>query len=635
MSEYVVGIDLGTTTSCCSIFRNGSIEVIPTAKGAKTTPSIVHFKGKQRTVGADAKVLMVKSKEDYSNTVSCAKRLIGRSMNDPSIAKDLKVWPFKVVDQGGKPMITLPSLSAPIAVEQVSAAILSSLKADAERYLGEKVTKCVITVPAYFSNTQRHATAVAAKIAGLDVLRLVNEPTAAAYTWGLMQYKAGHGAKKLFIFDLGGGTFDVSVVAVDGGKFTVLATKGDSHLGGEDVDARLLLFIIKTLKEKHGVTLKPNDDRSQDALRKLRKEVEKFKHGFSQSGRVELFIDNVVANDAGEPVDIELEMTRQQFDKEICNALVAKALALVDPVLDLAKVKKEEINTCLLVGGSTRLPAVREGLKQYFAPEIIAGEVNPDEAVAQGAAICAGMLSKRPEQNPNSIQIDDVTSLPIGVKLSSGKLSVVIDKSQRLPCQIDDNFTNARDGQDKITFEIYEGEDLEVAVNNSHLGTLVFPLGKPYNSGEADVHATFNIDNNGIFHVKATDAVSKKVLESTIQYKATLSDDEINLLKEEEDYLTTVIPLKEKARRALEDAINCVNTVTENGTITTWELAQPDEKKVKEIIQATKDAEKWLKSGFNFYDKTITAEDYNKRIAPITKAAPDVYGELLDLFDAV
>eukprot|EP00461_Guttulinopsis_vulgaris_P000207 UN00207 len=483
--QYVIGIDLGTSTSCAAIYRNNQIEVIPTRSGSRITPSVVCYPDRQtRLVGEEAKAASYLSTKNYENTIYAAKRLIGRPANDPNIETDRKAWPYEIKLDGGRPMIKISNRSKPLLVEEVSAAVLSSLKADAEAYLGEPVTKCVITVPAYFTNVMRRATIQAGKIAGFDVQRIVNEPTAAAYSFGLIKTLKQSGPQNVFIFDLGGGTFDISILHVDKGQFTVLATHGDDHLGGEDIDNRLLSYFLQELNKQHNIRFDVGSEELPPVKRKIRKYLESFKHAFASQTKVECTIDNLTQDASGNTIDLHVEMTRAKFDTMICGSFVEKCIQPIQHALDMAKLTKVDIDVVLLVGGSTRLPKIREELSRYFPAEKISKECNPDEAVAQGAAILAGIVSEVPSQRPEGINVKDITSFPIGVALAKDGFSILIDKGVQTPCRFTKSYSTHRDNQPRLRFVIYEGDKPQASLSIA----VVIPLPAESKAGEITIN---------------------------------------------------------------------------------------------------------------------------------------------------
>lgn len=631
MSELVIGIDLGTTNSCAAIYRNGQIDVIPTKSGAKTTPSIVCFPDrKSRLVGEEAKSSQYVSTKHFENTVYGTKRLIGRSPNDPTIEADRKAWPFEVKLESGRPMIKIANRSKPMLVEEVSAAVLSSIKQDAETFLGEPVNKCVITVPAYFTNVQRQATIQAGQIAGFQVQRIVNEPTAAAYSFGLLKTLRNASAQNVFIFDLGGGTFDISILRVEKGQFTVLATKGDSHLGGEDIDNRLLSFFLQELNKQHGIRFEVGSEELAPVKRKLKKHVESFKHAFASQSKVEAVIDCVAPDAHGDLVDLKLEMTRAKFDSAICGAFTEKAIAPIQEVLDMAGLTKEQIDTVLLVGGSTRLPKVREELGRFFPPEKISKEVNPDEAVAQGAAILGGIVSKVPLQKPEGIHVSDATSFPIGVAVANDGFSVLIEKNVQTPCTFTKNYSTHRDNQPRLRFVIYEGENRQSASANQHLAELIIPLPAESKAGEVTVSVTFTINDNGILEITALNQATNEVQQLEITYQAQIDPNELAECIKEEQVLAS-LPAKEKARGRLETAMNTVLEPTKGDV--NYQLDGVAPEVVSAIVSTALEAKAWL-TGINFYDLGVTDKMFAEWANKIKKAGPDAFAALEEEFFA-
>ncbi|KAH6911894.1 hsp70-like protein [Coprinopsis sp. MPI-PUGE-AT-0042] len=449
--EYgtVIGIDLGTTYSCVGVQRGGVVEIIANDQGHRITPSWVSFTDEERLVGDSAKNAFHSNPE---NTVFDAKRLIGRKMDEDEVKRDMKHWPFKVKDKSGKPVISVKvkGETRDFTPEEISAMILGKMKETAEAYLGHKVTHAVVTVPAYFNDAQRQATKDAGTIAGLQVLRIINEPTAAAIAYGLN--KKG-GESQIIVYDLGGGTFDVSLLSIDDGVFEVLATAGDTHLGGEDFDNRVMDFLIKQYKKKTGTDVSKN----LRALGKLKREVEKAKRTLSsqQSTRIEIesFEDG---NDFSET------LTRAKFE-EINIDLFRKTLKPVEQVLKDAGVKKEDVNEVVLVGGSTRIPKVQQLLKEYFGKEPSKG-INPDEAVAYGAAVQGGILSGA--EGTGDVVLVDVCPLTLGIETTGGVMTKLIPRNTVIPTRKSQIFSTAADNQPTVLIQVYEGERSLTKDNN-------------------------------------------------------------------------------------------------------------------------------------------------------------------------
>ncbi|KAJ7928574.1 heat shock protein 70 family [Mycena leptocephala] len=484
-AEYgtVIGIDLGTTYSCVGVQRGGRVEIIANDQGHRITPSwsLTFFD----RVGDSAKSAF---HSNPTNTVFDAKRLIGRQMDDPNLKQDIKHWPFQVKEKNGKPSITVQyqGENRDFSPEEISAMVIVKMKETAEAYLGEKVTHAVITVPAYFNDAQRTATKDAGTIAGLNVLRVLNEPTAAALAYGLN--KDGPESRVL-VYDLGGGTFDVSLLSIEGGVFEVLATAGDTHLGGEDFDNRVMDHLIKSYKKKTGTDVTDN----ARALGKLKREVEKAKRTLSnqQSTRIEIeSFEN--GNDFSET------LTRAKFE-ELNMDLFRKTMKPVERVLKDANVKKEEVDEIVLVGGSTRIPKIQQLLTEYFGKELSKG-INPDEAVAYGAAVQGGIISGR----ETGALIIDVVPLTLGIETTGGIFAKVIPRGTTIPTKRTQTFSTAADNQQTVLIQVFEGER-SMTTENNHLGKFELSGIPPASRGIPQIEVTFEVDASGILKVGAVD----------------------------------------------------------------------------------------------------------------------------------
>lgn len=631
-NDIVIGIDLGTTNSCAAVFLNDKFEVIPTKAMKNTTPSIVCYLDKKtRVVGDDAKQASLLSVNNFQNTITAAKRLIGRSSNDPVIEDDKKMWPFEVLTDKGRPEIKIPNRHQPLIVEEISAAVLSSLKADAEAYLKQSITKCVITVPAYFTNSQRQATILAGKIAGFEVLRILNEPTAAAYTYGLTKTLKGIKKHTVFVFDLGGGTFDISILEVNDGNFNVIMSKGDSHLGGEDIDNRIILWFIQELNRQYKIRFDPIKDKEKmlGLKRKLAKYAQTFKHTLASQTISQLTIDSIIEDPAhpDQYLSLTVEMTRDVFNTTICKNMIERCMKCVQDAMTEAKATAEDIDAVLLVGGSTRLPAVVEELSKLFPSQKIAKEVNPDEAVAKGAAILGALVSTNPKQKISQISVKDVTSLPIGVQLRDNRLSVLVDKAQPIPCKNTKNYTNSRDGQTKLTFTICEGEDPQ-ADKNDKLGVLTVPLPN-CKAREANIDVTFDIDSDGILHVTTVNKKTNEEKNLDIVYsQGAFTPEDINAFVAEEAYLQT-LPPKEAARESFSQTLTVILDLIENDPDVEIENISSEQREA--MIQRAQEYQLWLKS-IDFFDTAITKEMFSDREQHLKEDDPEVWEAFEDAF---
>lgn len=529
----VIGIDLGTTNSCIAIMDGKEPKVIENAEGARTTPSIVAISGDgERLVGQPAKRQAVTNPE---NTIFAVKRLIGRRYDDPVTEKDKKLVPYKIVkgDNGDAWVEAGGKKQSP---SQISAMILQKMKETAEAYLGEKVEKAVITVPAYFNDAQRQATKDAGKIAGLEVLRIINEPTAAALAYGLDK-KDG---KTIAVYDLGGGTFDISVLEIGDGVFEVKSTNGDTFLGGEDFDMRLVEYLAAEFKKEQGIDLK-ND---KLALQRLKEAAEKAKIELSSTTQTEINLPFITADATG-PKHLTLKLTRAKFE-QLVDDLVQRTIEPCKAALKDAGLKAGEIDEVVLVGGMTRMPKIQEIVKQFFGKEPHKG-VNPDEVVALGAAIQAGVL----QGDVKDVLLLDVTPLSLGIETLGGVFTRLIERNTTIPTKKSQVFSTAEDSQSAVTIRVFQGER-EMAADNKALGQFDLVGIPPAPRGVPQIEVTFDIDANGIVNVSAKDKGTGKEHQIRIQASGGLSDADIEkMVKDAEANAET-----DKQRRALVEARN-------------------------------------------------------------------------------
>jgi molecular chaperone DnaK len=509
----IIGIDLGTTNSAMAYLVAGKPEVITNAEGNRTTPSVVAIKNGERLVGATAQKQRVTNPK---NTIYGIKRLIGRKFDDNEVQKDIKISPFEIKKiKNGVGVVMDGKDYTP---EEISAMTLSKLKADAEAFLGEPVTEAVITVPAYFDDSQRQATKDAGKIAGLEVKRIINEPTAAALAYGLESKKE----EKIAVFDLGGGTFDISILELGDGVFEVKSTNGDTHLGGEDFDNRIVNFLLEEIENEYKVDLKDNEV----ALQRVKEEAEKAKKELSSATEVEINMPFLAQTNSGEPINFEYKMTRAKLEDLVKDLIDATADPCIKALKD-AGLKASEVNEVVLVGGMTRMPAVVEKVKQIFGKDPLKG-VNPDEVVAVGAAIQGGVLAG----DVKDILLLDVTPLTLGIETAGGVRTPMIDRNTTVPTSKSQVFSTYSDNQPQVEVHVLQGER-EMAGDNKSLGMFILGGIAPAPRGVPQIEVTFSIDANGILSVSAKDKGTGKENSITIQNSGNLSKDDIEKAQKE------------------------------------------------------------------------------------------------------